>query len=336
MAQNTVSLGAWLAGLGVLTWIQVAYAFDPTHINDFHLEQSVEVLERLPCPPNAAIFFLSPEAGANVSCSPRLDIRPGVQHWLEVVDGSDGIGNSGARGGVRLHVIQVELPSKHYRWRATTPRAVGFEGARSVTSWSQDTGAFVAINSAFFSGNGVDPLGLQVGEGHAFEPSNGEVRCNNYRRDAFVCNREGDCWFRFGNVSCQMDISDYSLVASSGPVLIEAGAIAVAASDQRAPRTALGLSFDRRRAIMLVAEGRNLNVAGLTLHEVARVLRHYGAYRALNFDGGGSSGLAIDGQRVSRIPGANCSLAPWNLTCDLRWHHGFERKVSNHLGLVAR
>ena len=62
------------------------------------------------------------------------------------------------------------------------------------------------------------------------------------------------------------------------------------------PRTAIGLSRDRKTLVMLVADGRRGRVAGMSGFQMAAVMREFGAWDALNLDGGGSCTLVIDGQ----------------------------------------
>ena len=77
--------------------------------------------------------------------------------------------------------------------------------------------------------------------------------------------------------------------------------------------------------MLMIVDGRQPNYSeGITLSELAELMREFGAYHALNLDGGGSSTLVVagvDGQpRVlnspihTRIPGR-------------------ERPVATHLGV---
>ena len=54
------------------------------------------------------------------------------------------------------------------------------------------------------------------------------------------------------------------------------------------PRTGFGASFTRDTVYMLVVDGRGVS-AGCTTKVLAEILQHYGAYNAVNWDGGGSS-----------------------------------------------
>ena len=54
------------------------------------------------------------------------------------------------------------------------------------------------------------------------------------------------------------------------------------------PRTGFGASFTRDTVYMLVVDGRGVST-GCTTKVLAEILQHYGAYNAVNWDGGGSS-----------------------------------------------
>ena len=54
------------------------------------------------------------------------------------------------------------------------------------------------------------------------------------------------------------------------------------------PRTGFGASFTRDTVYMLVVDGRGVSI-GCTTKVLAEILQYYGAYNAVNWDGGGSS-----------------------------------------------
>ena len=66
-------------------------------------------------------------------------------------------------------------------------------------------------------------------------------------------------------------------------------------AETRHPRTAAGLSRDGATLILLVVDGRSARSVGMTLVELAATMRRLGAWEALNFDGGGSSTMVVDG-----------------------------------------
>ncbi len=60
-----------------------------------------------------------------------------------------------------------------------------------------------------------------------------------------------------------------------------------------APRSAAGLTQDGQTLLLVVADGRQSVARGLTLTELAELMRSLGAWNALNLDGGGSSSAVV-------------------------------------------
>ena len=87
----------------------------------------------------------------------------------------------------------------------------------------------------------------------------------------------------------------------------------------RNPRTALGVSRDGSTLYLLTVDGRSQTSVGVTLVELAAIMRRLGAWQAMNFDGGGSTAMVIGGKVV-------------NVTSDT----GGEREVGNALAIVRR
>lgn len=65
------------------------------------------------------------------------------------------------------------------------------------------------------------------------------------------------------------------------------------------PRTAIGI-IDSLHYIFLVADGRTSISYGLTLYEVADVMKNYGCKIAYNLDGGGSSAIYFNGKIINK------------------------------------
>ncbi len=68
----------------------------------------------------------------------------------------------------------------------------------------------------------------------------------------------------------------------------------------RNPRSAVGFSKDSSTLYFVVVDGRKATDVRLTLVELAKVMLRIGAYDAMNFDGGGSSTMIVDGRIVNR------------------------------------
>ena len=90
-------------------------------------------------------------------------------------------------------------------------------------------------------------------------------------------------------------------------------------AEARHPRSAIGFSRDSSTLFLLVVDGRTQKSVGMTLVELAALMRRLGAWQAMNFDGGGSTTLVVGGSIVN---------APSDATG--------EREVGNALLVVRR
>ena len=70
-------------------------------------------------------------------------------------------------------------------------------------------------------------------------------------------------------------------------------------AEARHPRTAIGYAKNSRTLWLVTVDGRSAASVGMTLVELAEVMRTLGAWEALNFDGGGSTTMVIDGTVVN-------------------------------------
>jgi Phosphodiester glycosidase/Calcineurin-like phosphoesterase len=90
-----------------------------------------------------------------------------------------------------------------------------------------------------------------------------------------------------------------------------------------AARSAVGFNREGTKMYLLTIDGKQVNSAGVTLTQWAKMVADFGAYTALNIDGGGSSTL------LARKPGET------DLTLENSPSDGSERAVANGLGLYA-
>ena len=100
--------------------------------------------------------------------------------------------------------------------------------------------------------------------------------------------------------------SEAKHIISGGPYLIKNGDVYVDMTAQklgaiggRNPRTAIGYTKDNH-LIMLTADGREGASVGLTLMELANLMKEFGCVNAMNLDGGGSTVMYVQGQVVNK------------------------------------
>lgn len=108
------------------------------------------------------------------------------------------------------------------------------------------------------------------------------------------------------NIKTNPGWEDVNHIISGGPYLIRNNEVYVDMTAQklasiggRNPRTAIGYTKDNH-LIMLTADGREGSSIGLTLVELANLMKEFGCVNAMNLDGGGSTVMYIKGQVVNR------------------------------------
>jgi exopolysaccharide biosynthesis protein len=239
-------------------------------------------------------------AGANAFGEGWQQVAPGIEyrHLL--------------RPGLDAHAVRVNLDDDCVQLIASTAGDRGL----TVSEFAQRKAATVAVNGDYFDER-FDPIGLAMGNGVVW------ARAREGTRRQEVVGVGGKRVEIFPRGTPLREPAPWMTGAVSGwPMLVEQcqPESRLPGSDffTRAPhpRTALGLSGDRRRLLLLVAEGRREPVPGPTLRELAELMAELGSCTAVNLDGGGSSALWVGDRIVSRPS------------------DGFERAVGNQLAIV--
>ncbi len=229
------------------------------------------------------------------------DPYPGVRHLHRT------------SGDVDAHILLVDLRRPNLSL-VSTP-----QGARGIATrdFAERFDADIAINANFFDTRNRS-CGLAVADGVAWDDSYSE-RCD--MSFAFGRLNEAEAFDSAGEL-LTAPFAWATDVVSGKPWLIRDGVIQVAWLGPRHitfrhPRTALGLTRDKKTLIILAADGRRPGVPGLTGTHAAELLLEFGAHNALNLDGGGSTELFIRGEGgVQNHPS-----------------DGRNRPVSSHLGI---
>jgi hypothetical protein len=98
-----------------------------------------------------------------------------------------------------------------------------------------------------------------------------------------------------------------------GPRLVVNGQVAVdwaaegfdaGFADGLNPRTAVGTTRDGHRLLLVTVDGRQAFSKGVSLAGMAAIMKRYGAWNAINLDGGGSTAMAVGGLTVNNPSGA--------------------------------
>jgi exopolysaccharide biosynthesis protein len=239
-----------------------------------------------------------------------LACRAGAEDWETVVPGIEH--RHIEREGVDAHAVRVDLDAACVAVVATAAA----DRAVTVSEFARRVGAVVAINGDYFDAT-LEPIGLAMGGGEVWSEADERVRRQEVvgvggRRVEIFPRAEP---LRTPTAWMTGAISGWPMVVEDcAPVARLPGSDFF--TDAPHPRTAVGLSADRRHLLLLVADGRSVEVAGPTLRELAALMVEVGACTALNLDGGGSSALWVRDRLVNQ---------PSDLV---------ERPVANHLAVV--
>ncbi len=229
-----------------------------------------------------------------------------------------------------IHVITVDTKAGGIHFLVTPPDDKGSERplyARTTSEFLQKYGVQVAINGDGFSpwwsnspldyyphdGDPVAPRGTAASGGKVYWTSHEQVPT------LYITSRNA---FSF-------DAPARPYNAVSGESLLLTGGNLIPDLDNTAlqPRSAVGYSKNGRYVYLVVVDGRQpLYSEGMTLRELAELMRSIGASYAMNLDGGGSSTLVVQG--------ASGQPRVLNSPIDLRIP-GHERPVANHLGVFV-
>lgn len=230
-----------------------------------------------------------------------------------------------------------------------------YQGYKTSSSWASSSGVELAVNGDFFAASPVAHIYGDAVSGGTRWAANRSGRDPAYAGDWYYQRHGwiafGDGWVDFTNTEAvkknyatiqsdegfrpqevTFDIPPGTRALLSGfPQLVVDGDAVTCSSptasscfrdrtDMRArhPRTAMGLSKDRKTFILLVVDGRSTRSAGMYGTELARLMKLLGAHTAFNLDGGGSSQMFVRGKGIVNRPS-----------------DGSPRGVLNHWGVHA-
>lgn len=260
-------------------------------------------------------------AAATVDCGPPESFAP---EWRPVFQGVDYAEKSLADPPMAVYGVRVDLHAPGIAFIVTPDN-----GERPMETDGQKTSDFleaqkvqVAVNASPYGpveqidGSPRNIAGLSISRGTlASKPAS--------RYGAMLIDRDNHVWFAMPPIDTG---KAYNAVGGFG-LLLKDGKN-VASDDERHPRTAAGTSKDGQYLYLIVIDGRQPTYSlGASTSETARWIQAFGAYDALNLDGGGSTTLVFDDGNG----GARIMNRPIHLGLP-----GNERIVGNHLGVFAK
>ena len=198
-----------------------------------------------------------------------------------------------------VYVADIQVSSAEYLKTALAQNTYGTNITAKTSETATANNAILAINGDYY---GANSTGYVIKNGILYRDA---VRDNASYGDLAIY-ADGSFEIVYEDEVTAQELIDQGVVnlLAFGPSLVEDGEIVVDTSTEvgRAmtsnPRTAIGI-IDENHYIIVVADGRTTESEGLSLYQMAEIMKEYGATTAYNLDGGGSSTLYFNGQVIN-------------------------------------
>lgn len=198
-----------------------------------------------------------------------------------------------------VYVADIQVSSAEYLKTALAQNTYGTNITAKTSETAVANNAILAINGDYY---GANSTGYVIKNGILYRDT---VRDNASYGDLAIY-ADGSFEIVYEDEVTAQELIDQGVInlLAFGPALVENGEIVVDTSTEvgRAmasnPRTAIGI-IDENHYIIVVADGRTTESEGLSLYQMAEIMKEYGATTAYNLDGGGSSTLYFNGQVIN-------------------------------------
>ncbi len=229
-----------------------------------------------------------------------------------------------------VHVITIDLLAPGLK--AYTSIGVPDLGirAKTLSEFIKESGVKIAINGSFFqphyvnnifdyfphSGDIVHPFGMTMYMGQIY---------SRPEPDYYALCISDELKFAITRDYCPDEMTN---AIAGGRYLVKAGELNVEESvdDILNPRSAFGFNQKLGKIWLVAVDGRQVAYSeGITIFELANLLKDLGADEALELDGGGSTTLGVQGSIGPRILNSPIEAGIF----------GHERPIANHLGFYV-
>ena len=200
----------------------------------------------------------------------------------------------------QVYVADVTVSSSEYLKTAFAQNSFGTNVTAKTSVTAADNDAILAVNGDYY---GANSSGYVIRNGVVYRDT---VRENSNNGDLAIYKDGSFKIIYEDQISAEQLVKDGVVnLLAFGPALVENGEIAVGKNQEVGqamasnPRTAIGI-INENHYIIVVSDGRTSESEGLSLYQLAEVMKSYGAKTAYNLDGGGSSTLYFNGQVINK------------------------------------
>ena len=200
----------------------------------------------------------------------------------------------------QVYIANVTVSSSEYLKTAFAQNTYGNNVTAKTSETAASNKAILAVNGDYY---GANSTGYVIRNGVVYrdtvreDSSNGDLAI--YKDGSFKIIYEDQ-------VSADQLVKDGVVnLLAFGPSLVENDEIVVDTNSEVGqsmssnPRTAIGI-IDENHYIIIVSDGRTSESEGLSLYQMAEIMKSYGVKTAYNLDGGGSSTLYFNGQVINK------------------------------------
>ena len=200
----------------------------------------------------------------------------------------------------QVYIADITVSSAEYLKTALAQNTYGTNVTAKTSITAANNNAILAVNGDYY---GANSTGYVIRNGVVYrdtvreDSSNGDLAI--YKDGSFKIIYEDE-------ISADQLVKDGVVnLLAFGPSLVENGEIVVDTNSEVGqsmssnPRTAIGI-IDENHYIIIVSDGRTSESQGLSLYELAEVMKSYGVKTAYNLDGGGSSTLYFNGKVINK------------------------------------
>ncbi len=196
-----------------------------------------------------------------------------------------------------IHVAEIRLTSAQYLLTAFAKDTYGRNILDKPTRIMPSKNAIFAVNGDNY---GAREGGYVIRNGFLYRTT------GNARMDVMAIMPDGDFYFTHSKYITAQELLEMGAwqAFTFGPVLLDGGEFMVNPKSEvdlcyaTNPRTAIGM-VEPLHYFVLVADGRTEKSHGLSLYQVADLLKRLGCVKAYNLDGGGSSTMVFRGKVIN-------------------------------------
>jgi len=200
----------------------------------------------------------------------------------------------------QVYVADITVTSSDYLKTAFAQNAFGTNVTAKTSETAADNNVILAVNGDYY---GANSTGYVIRNGVVYRDT---VRENSNNGDLAIYKDGSFKIIYEDQISADQLVKDGVVnLLAFGPALVENSEIAVGTNEEVGqamasnPRTAIGI-IDENHYIIVVSDGRTSESKGLSLYQMAEVMKSYGVKTAYNLDGGGSSTLYFNGQVINK------------------------------------